>query len=279
MFVAVAAFSLMDALLKLFAAHYPPIQVTAIRALASLPFLLVPLWYRGRLAELRPQRIGLHLLRGALGILMLVTFIMALRDASLSSVYSLYMSAPLLIAVLAALLLKEKVDVGRWLAIVVGLIGVLIILQPRPDGLPLLAGLTAALSALCYAFAAITARILTRSEKSPAIVFTFLLIIALVAGAIAMPNWIPHPRHRLVVDRGCGRFRRRGPALHHRGVPSCARCRRGTGRVHGLALGYRNRLGSVVVVAEQHRARRCRARHRRRYLRRVARAAPVSCES
>ena len=93
MFVAVAAFSLMDALLKLFAAHYPPIQVTAIRALASLPFLLVPLWYRGRLAELRPQRIGLHLLRGALGILMLVTFIMALRDASLSSVYSLYMSA------------------------------------------------------------------------------------------------------------------------------------------------------------------------------------------
>ncbi|MBM4238828.1 MAG: DMT family transporter [Gammaproteobacteria bacterium] len=191
MFVAVAAFSFMDALLKLFAAHYPPMQVTAIRALASLPFLLVPLWYQGRLTELRPQRIGLHLIRGVLGILMLVTFITALRDASLASVYSLYMSAPLLIAVLAALLLKEKVDAGRWLAIAVGLAGVLIILQPRPGGLPLLAGLTAALSALCYALAAITARILTRTEKSPSIVFTFLLIIAVVAGAMALPNWIP----------------------------------------------------------------------------------------
>jgi len=191
MFVAVAAFSFMDALLKLFAAHYPPFQVTAIRALASLPFLLVPFWYQGRLAELRPQRIGLHLVRGALGVLMLVTFIMALRDASLSSVYSLYMSAPLLIAALAALLLKEKIDLGRWLAIVVGLIGTLIILQPRPGGLPLLAGLTAGLSALCYAFAAITARILTHSEKSPAIVLSFLLIIAVVAGAIALPNWMP----------------------------------------------------------------------------------------
>lgn len=42
MFVAVAAFSFMDALLKLFAAHYPPMQVTVLRAAASLPFVLLP---------------------------------------------------------------------------------------------------------------------------------------------------------------------------------------------------------------------------------------------
>lgn len=190
MFIAVAAFSFMDALLKLFAVHYPPMQVTAIRGAASLPFVIIPLWYAGRLQEMKPSRIGLHLLRGALGVIMLATFILSLRDAPLASVYSIYMAAPLLIAALAAWWLGERVDAGRWIAIVIGLAGVLVILQPRPDGLPLMAGLAAMLSALCYALAAITARVLTRTERSSAMVFTFLLIVTVVAGLIAAPDWV-----------------------------------------------------------------------------------------
>lgn len=191
MFIAVAAFSFMDALLKLFASHYPPMQVTAIRGAASLPFVLLPLWYAGRLAELRPQRIGLHIVRGLIGIVMLATFVLALRDGSLAAVYSIYMAAPLLIAAMAAIWLGERVDSGRWLAIVVGLAGVLIILQPRADGLPLLAGIAATVSALAYALAAITARLLTRTERSPSIVFVFLVILTVVAGALAIPDWVP----------------------------------------------------------------------------------------
>jgi drug/metabolite transporter (DMT)-like permease len=191
MFIAVAAFSFMDALLKLFAAHYPPVQVTAIRGAASLPFVLLPLWYSGRLAELRPNRVGLHVVRGVLGIVMLATFVLALRDGSLAAVYSVYMAAPLMIAAMAALWLGERVDSGRWLAILVGLAGVLIILQPRADGLALVAGIAVTASALCYALAAITARLLTRTERSPAMVFSFLVIVALVAGAFAIPNWVP----------------------------------------------------------------------------------------
>ncbi len=191
MFIAVAAFSFMDALLKLFASHYPPMQVTAIRGAASLPFVLLPLWYAGRLAELRPQRIGLHIVRGLIGIVMLATFVLALREGSLAAVYSIYMASPLLIAAMAAIWLGERVDSGRWLAIVVGLAGVLIILQPRADGLPLLAGIAATVSALAYALAAITARLLTRTERSPSIVFVFLVILTVVAGALAIPDWVP----------------------------------------------------------------------------------------
>ena len=190
MFIAVAAFSFMDALLKLFATHYPPMQVTAIRGAASLPFVVLPLWYAGRLSELKPTRLGLHLFRGVLGIIMLATFVLALREAPLASVYSIYMAAPLLIAALAAWWLKEKVDGGRWLAIVIGLIGVIVILHPRPDGLPMIAGIAAVASALCYALAAITARVLTRTERSSAMVFTFLMIITIVAGALALPGWV-----------------------------------------------------------------------------------------
>ena len=190
MFIAVAAFSFMDALLKLFSAHYPPMQVTFLRATASLPFLLLLLWWRGGLAELRPTRPWLHLVRALLGVTMLATFIAALRDAPIASVYSLYMFAPLLIAALAAVFLAERVGLGCWLAIVVGFVGVLVILQPRPDGLPLAAGIAAFISALCYAVAVLLARVLTRTEHTAAVVFSFLAVMAVVAGALSLRGWV-----------------------------------------------------------------------------------------
>ena len=191
MFIAVAGFSCMDALLKVFAAHYPPMQVTALRAAASLPFLLLPLWWQGRLAELKPQRPWLHLLRGALGVVMLVSFVFALGQGGLASVYSIFMIAPLLIAALAAIWLGERVDAGRWTAIALGLTGVLLILRPEAGALPLLAGLAAALSALGYAITAIMARLLTRTDTSASIVFSFLLCMLVIAGALALPDWVP----------------------------------------------------------------------------------------
>jgi drug/metabolite transporter (DMT)-like permease len=196
MFVAVAAFSFMDALLKLFSAHYPALQVSAMRAAASLPFVIAPLLWRGRLADLKPHRPGLHLLRGLLGVVMLTTFIFALREQSIAEVYAIYMAAPLLIVLLAALTLGERVDLGRWLAIAVGMVGVLVILRPSTSGLELLAGLAAVVSSLCYAIAAITARLLTRTDRSSAMVFSFLGIIAVVCGALAAPGWVPiQPQH------------------------------------------------------------------------------------
>ena len=61
MVTAVALFSLMDAQLKLLAAHYAPLQVAFLRGLLSLPFVLVPVILRGRLARLKPVNVPLHL--------------------------------------------------------------------------------------------------------------------------------------------------------------------------------------------------------------------------
>ena len=66
MLLAVALFSVMDAQLKLLAGHYGPMQVAFLRGAASLPFVLLPVLLRGRLARLRPVNVRLHLLRGAL---------------------------------------------------------------------------------------------------------------------------------------------------------------------------------------------------------------------
>lgn len=200
MFAAVAAFAFMDALLKTFAAHYPPMQVTAMRAFSSLPFVLLPLWWSGRLGEIRPTRPGLHLLRGVLGVAMLFTFVWSLREASLAGVYAVYMVAPLLIVALAVLLLGERPTAGLWVAVIVGMAGVLVILQPAAGGLPLWAGLVAAASALCYALAAVTARLALRTDRPASLVVSFLLVAGVLSGAMALPGWVAlRPEHLVLV--------------------------------------------------------------------------------
>jgi drug/metabolite transporter (DMT)-like permease len=190
MFIAVGAFSLMDATLKMFSTHYPPLQVSAMRAAASLPFILLPFLWSRRFAELRPNRPGLHLLRGVIGIVMLSLFIFSLRGGSLVEVYALYMFAPLLVVALAVPLLKEHADAGAWAAVAVGFIGVMIILRPDASALTAAAGIAASISALCYALAVITARLLTRTDTSSSMVFSFLLIIAVVCGALSIAAWV-----------------------------------------------------------------------------------------
>ena len=71
MLVAVAAFAFMDATLKLFSQHYPPMEIAFLRGLASLPFMALPALIKGRYRDLKPSRIWMHLLRGVLMVIML----------------------------------------------------------------------------------------------------------------------------------------------------------------------------------------------------------------
>jgi drug/metabolite transporter (DMT)-like permease len=99
------------------------------------------------------------------------------------------MIAPLLIVALAAVLLKEQVDTGRWLAIAVGMLGVWTILRPDTAGFVFWASLAAFVSALCYALSALIARRLTNTDSSESLMFSFLGIMALVCLVAALPNW------------------------------------------------------------------------------------------
>src|SRR5262245_40964391 len=76
--LAVGAFAMMDAGLKTLAPHYPPMQVTALRGLGSLPLVLLWTVWAGGLRQLVRVRFPLHLLRGVLGIAMLAGFSYAL---------------------------------------------------------------------------------------------------------------------------------------------------------------------------------------------------------
>lgn len=189
MIAAVGVFSVMDATMKQLTGHYSPMQVVSLRGLSSLPFVLLPLALTGRWHQLRPIRPGLHLVRGVLAVAMLWGIVWAFAHASMTDTYAVTMSAPLLIVAVAAVLLGERVDAHRWAAILAGLVGVLVILKPSAGAMVSLAGLAALASALAYAFAAVTIRVLARTDSTPAMVFWFLFLVALGAGAIAAPEW------------------------------------------------------------------------------------------
>lgn len=196
MLAAVGAFAMMDALLKHLAPHYPALQLSALRGAASLPFMIAPLIVMGRLRELKPVRWPLHLLRGVLTLVIMTGFIYAVRVLSLADAYSIFLAAPLIITALSVPLLGEHVGWRRWLAIAVGLTGVLIMLRPQAASVVTLGALAALASATAYAVSAITVRVLTRTDTTASLVFWVVVQLTLYSALLAAPHWQPiRPEH------------------------------------------------------------------------------------
>ncbi len=262
MIAAVAIFAVMDALMKHLAATYPAMQIACLRAASSLPFVFLTYAVTGRLAELRPRRLPLHLARAVLSVLMLWCFVWALARMSMANTYAITLSAPLLVVPFAALFLREKPGVHVWAAIVVGLAGVLVILKPTAAGFAGLAGLAAFGAALCWAVVVVLVRVMAVTETTASMVFWFLMLAALGAGVLAAPGLDRHPFPRLDLDRARGPHGLGGPAPHHGGVPARACVDGGAVRVHVDRVGRGHRLDRLADDAGRADVRRRRDRHR-----------------
>ncbi|WEF35939.1 DMT family transporter [Pseudoduganella chitinolytica] len=191
MVTAVAIFSVMDTAMKLLAARYPAMQVTVLRSFSSLPLVCAWVGYRGKFPTLLRVHWRLQLLRGALGIGMLTMFAYALQSMPLAETYSVFFIAPALITALSVLVLKERVDGMQWLAIVVGLVGVLVVLRPEGTSFISVAGLAVLGSAACYAVSAIASRILSRTDTNEQIMFWILVMMGCGALPLAWSGWVP----------------------------------------------------------------------------------------
>lgn len=191
MLAAVALFSVMDTSMKVLSAHYPPTQVTALRALCALPLLCAYMASRGAFRAIHRIRWGMHLFRALLGTGMLTTFAYGLSQLSLAEAYSIFFIAPALITALSVFILKEKVDQAQWCAIVVGLGGVLVVLRPQGTGMLTLGGLAILGAAACYAVSAIASRILARTDSHESMMFWYLVIMAVFGSVMSARVWTP----------------------------------------------------------------------------------------
>jgi drug/metabolite transporter (DMT)-like permease len=199
--VSAVLFAVMSALIRYLGARYPIGEVVFFRsAFAILPVLGVYAW-RGELAAaVRTDSPLGQASRGALSIFGMFCNFGALARLPLIEANAIGFTSPLIGVALAAIVLKERVRIYRWSAVIVGFVGVLVVLAPHlsRDELTVTMASAASLAGVIYAMAGsitnaatmIQTRHLTKSEKTSSIVFYFSLICAL-AGLVTWPlGWI-----------------------------------------------------------------------------------------
>lgn len=200
MLTGVASFAFMDAGLKVLAAVYPSAQVAALRGLCALPVVFLWALWSGGAGQLVRVRWPLHLVRGVLSVLMMITFTYALKELSLARTYSLFFVAPMLIAIISIFLLGERVGRAQWIAIGVGFVGVLIVLKPDTAGFGWSGSLAVLGTALCYALSSTLVKIIGRTDSTQSMVFWMTCMLAIGATILAIPGWQPvDARHVMVL--------------------------------------------------------------------------------
>ncbi|MGA2892168.1 MAG: DMT family transporter [Xanthobacteraceae bacterium] len=199
--VSAVLFALMSALVRSLGARYPIGEVVFYRsAFAIVPVLVVYAW-RGELAAVvRTERPLGQAGRGVLSIIGMFCNFGALARLPLVESNAISFTSPLISVALAALILRERVRIYRWSAVIVGFIGVLVVLAPHFSGEELTIAMASAtsVSGVIYALMGsatnagtmIQTRRLTESETTSSIVFYFSLSCAL-AGLVTWPfGWL-----------------------------------------------------------------------------------------
>jgi drug/metabolite transporter (DMT)-like permease len=189
-------FAAMSALVRQLGNVAPVGQMVFFRsAFAILPVVVIYA-IRGELSSaVRTGRPLGQLGRGMLSVCGMFTNFSALTRLPLADATAISFASPLITVALAALILKERVRIYRWSAVLIGFAGVIVMLIPHFDvGAYAGAGGTVAAvgsvfaitSAICNAGTVIQTRRLTQSETTSSIVFYFSLVCA-IAGALTLP--------------------------------------------------------------------------------------------
>jgi drug/metabolite transporter (DMT)-like permease len=194
--VSALLFAAMAALVRQLGDVAPVGQMVFFRSTFAMVPVLAIYALRGELAStVYTRRPFGQLGRGALSVCGMFTNFNALTRLPLADATAIQFVSPLFTVALAALILKERVRVFRWSAVIVGFIGVLVMLVPNFDparyaagigGVAAVGSIFAVVSSLCNAGTVIQTRRLTQSETTSSIVFYFSLICAL-AGAVTLP--------------------------------------------------------------------------------------------
>jgi drug/metabolite transporter (DMT)-like permease len=149
---------------------------------------LAPLLGRAGLAALETGRLGLHVLRGLLNAVAMISFFLAVAMTPLAEVAALSFTSPLFATLLAALILGEPVGPRRVAGLLLGFAGALVVIRPGPAGVSLGAGLVL-LSCVAWGAALIVIKVLSRTDSSLTITIHAGLFLTPITLLCALPFW------------------------------------------------------------------------------------------
>jgi len=186
-----AVFSLHDVVVKLLT-QYSVFQIVFFAMLFSyLPFSIVR-FFDHRSITLRPVNSWLVLLRAGMYTASLCCSFLAFSSLPMVQAYVLLFTTPLLISILAIPLLGEKIHVFRWMTILLGLVGIVIVLRPNPDTLQS-GHIFALLAAVAGAIAAIISRKIGHTETAATLMLSPMIMNILISGGLLFFVYQPMP--------------------------------------------------------------------------------------
>ena len=190
--VAFAIFATHDVLIKALGGTYAAFQLIFFSTLLSFPLVTFMLMRDATSGHLRPVHPWWTSVRTLAGVVGASSAFYAFSALPLAQVYAILFAAPLLITILSIPILGEKVRLRRWLAVIVGLIGVLVVLRPGSADLSL--GHAAALvAAIASAFASIVVRKIGQDER-PIVLLLYPMAANFVVMAMILPFvYVPMP--------------------------------------------------------------------------------------
>lgn len=186
-----ASFVLNDSLVKYASQSLPASQLIFVRGAFATALLLVVAHAMGATPHLRSLLDRRVLLRAGFDAFASVIYLSSLFHLPIANATAINMATPLVITLLAMAILHEKVTPARWLAIAIGFVGVLFVVQPRGASFNAYALLCLAGTVL-HACRDLTTRTIHRAIPSILITLSTAVAVALLAGAWgAFQEWRP----------------------------------------------------------------------------------------
>ncbi len=192
---AVLSFSTMAVAARELLAHMGPFQILFVRSLVMMAIVLV-IVAQAKDAVTSTRRLPLHVFRNVIHFGGQYCWVFAIGALPLATVFAIEFTMPVWTAVLAALILKERLTRKRLVMLVLGLLGVLIILRPG-FGFFHPATLVALAASLLYAGNMITTKQLSSTDSPLAVLFWMSVVQAPLSLLAAIPGWVSPPISQL----------------------------------------------------------------------------------
>ena len=188
MFISVCAFSIMDVIVK-WSEAYPVGQVLFFRGFCGIIPILFIIPKERYLDFYKTERAMLHLMRCLAGLVALISIFIALRNLPLATVVSITFAAPIFTTIFSIFLLNEKVGFYRWMAVLVGFIGIIVISEPGFSSLNFYY-VYPIIFCVGLSYVAITIRKLSATEPVWLISLFFSFSIMILSFFTFYQNWI-----------------------------------------------------------------------------------------
>lgn len=169
-------------------AEFHPFQIVFFYNALGLCFIAPVVLFRK--TDLKTQKMPLFAARSVLEFIAFSLVFYAVNKLPFPTFTALSFTSPLFASIFAIFLLKEDNTIHRWIALLVGFIGVLVMTKPGSDSFQVMT-LIVLVGACCFALCSVSIKKLTQTEPPLRIAFYMVFLTTCISAPFAMWEWQP----------------------------------------------------------------------------------------